>query len=275
MTPRACAWIERVGQRQADAQHVAVAQLAVALEHRQRAAAHELGDQEALAALLAGVEHGHDARVVEPRGRQRLALCALGHRPGRRHGLDRHGPVESFVARREDRAEPTGAQPCARAGSDPARGRRQRRSEAPPWRPSGGPSTAAGRTLPAMPPGRLVLVGPRQRVDQARRDGRRARGDELPALSFFDEDDEPRRTTPRPRRARPAGGGVATDSQTLLIRRIVRRRSRVADHRSARLRRSTRAARARTRTRCATTTARSPRSARTRRSRSAPRSSSC
>jgi hypothetical protein len=40
-------------------------------------------------------------------------------------------------------------------------------------------------------------------------------------LSFFDEDDEPRRTTPRPRRARPAGGGVATDSQTLLIRRIV------------------------------------------------------
>jgi hypothetical protein len=47
------------------------------------------------------------------------------------------------------------------------------------------------------------------------------RGDELQALSFFDEDDEPRRTTPRPRRARPAGGGVATDSQTLLIRRAV------------------------------------------------------
>jgi len=47
------------------------------------------------------------------------------------------------------------------------------------------------------------------------------RGDELPTLSFFDEDDEPRRT-PRPRRARPAGGGVATaDSQTLLIRRAV------------------------------------------------------
>ena len=40
-------------------------------------------------------------------------------------------------------------------------------------------------------------------------------------MSFFDEDDEPRRTTPRPRRARPAGGGVATDSQTLLIRRAV------------------------------------------------------
>jgi hypothetical protein len=40
-------------------------------------------------------------------------------------------------------------------------------------------------------------------------------------LSFFDEDDEPRRTTPRPRRGRPSGGGVATDSQTLMIRRAV------------------------------------------------------
>jgi hypothetical protein len=47
------------------------------------------------------------------------------------------------------------------------------------------------------------------------------RGDELPALSFFDEDDEPSRTTPRPRRGRPSGGGVATDSQTLMIRRAV------------------------------------------------------
>jgi hypothetical protein len=36
-------------------------------------------------------------------------------------------------------------------------------------------------------------------------------------LSFFDEDDEPR-TTPRPRRAAPAGG-VAADRQTLLLRR--------------------------------------------------------
>jgi hypothetical protein len=37
-------------------------------------------------------------------------------------------------------------------------------------------------------------------------------------VSFFDEDDEPRRA-PRPRRA--AGGDVAADSQTLLIRRAV------------------------------------------------------
>jgi hypothetical protein len=39
-------------------------------------------------------------------------------------------------------------------------------------------------------------------------------------LSFFDEDDEPRRS-PRPRRARPAGGVAAADSQTLLIRRLI------------------------------------------------------
>jgi hypothetical protein len=51
--------------------------------------------------------------------------------------------------------------------------------------------------------------------------GAAPRGDELQALSFFDEDDEPRRTTPRPRRGRPTGGGVATDSQTLMIRRAV------------------------------------------------------
>jgi len=38
-------------------------------------------------------------------------------------------------------------------------------------------------------------------------------------VSFFDEDDETRRHTPRPRR--PGGGGVATDSQTLVIRRAV------------------------------------------------------
>ncbi len=38
-------------------------------------------------------------------------------------------------------------------------------------------------------------------------------------MSFFDEDDEPRRTAPRPRRA--ATGGVGADSQTLLVRRAI------------------------------------------------------
>ena len=49
-------------------------------------------------------------------------------------------------------------------------------------------------------------------------------------MSFFDEDDEPVRTTrsrsrdrprPRPRRARPAGGATTADQQTLLVRRMV------------------------------------------------------
>jgi hypothetical protein len=48
-------------------------------------------------------------------------------------------------------------------------------------------------------------------------------------VSFFDEDDEPVRTTrsrsrdrprPRPRRARPAGGTATTDQQTILARRL-------------------------------------------------------
>ncbi len=105
--------VERVGETEADPQDVAVAERAVALERRQRAAADQLGDQEPLAAGLAGVEHRHDPRVVEPRRRQRLALGTLGHRARSRDDLDRHEPVESFVARREDRAEPAGAQPLA------------------------------------------------------------------------------------------------------------------------------------------------------------------
>jgi hypothetical protein len=50
-------------------------------------------------------------------------------------------------------------------------------------------------------------------------------------VSFFDEDDEPLRTTtrsrtrdrvrPRPRRGRPAGGATAADQQTLLVRRMI------------------------------------------------------
>jgi len=40
-------------------------------------------------------------------------------------------------------------------------------------------------------------------------------------LSFFDEDDEPPRRAPRPRRARPAGGPAAPDQQTLIVRRGV------------------------------------------------------
>ena len=44
----------------------------------ERAPAHQLGDEVARLAVLAGVEDGDDARVVEPRGGQRLARRALG-----------------------------------------------------------------------------------------------------------------------------------------------------------------------------------------------------
>ena len=70
--------LERVGQREADAQDVAVRQLAGRRERVERAPAHELGDEVAGLGVLAGVEHGDDARVVEPRGGERLARRALG-----------------------------------------------------------------------------------------------------------------------------------------------------------------------------------------------------
>jgi hypothetical protein len=58
-------------------------------------------------------------------------------------------------------------------------------------------------------------------MDRLTRSGGRSSGDEV---SFFDEDDEPTRTTPRPRprprRGSPAGGAVA-DSQQIYIRRAV------------------------------------------------------
>jgi hypothetical protein len=58
-------------------------------------------------------------------------------------------------------------------------------------------------------------------MDRLTRSGGRSAGDEV---SFFDEDDEPLRTTPRPRprprRGSPAGGAVG-DSQQIYIRRAV------------------------------------------------------
>ena len=208
---------ERLGEREADAQDVAVAERAVALQHVERAAAHQLGDQVATVAIVAGVVDRHDPRVVEARRGQRLALRALGRRPVGGNQLQRHVPVEPLVVRRVDGPEAARPQPRAEpvAAGDERAARDLgdvhpdplRRARPGPFRP--------------VPPRGLVLLDPSIWVDQVRRDGAAPRGDELPALSFFDEDDEPRRT-PRPRRASPAGGGVATaDSQTLLIRRGV------------------------------------------------------
>ena len=71
---------ERVGQREPDADDVAVRQLPVALELGERAALDQLGDEEARAVLLAGVEQRHDRVVVEPGDGARLALGAVGRR---------------------------------------------------------------------------------------------------------------------------------------------------------------------------------------------------
>ena len=68
---------ERVGEREADPQHVAVRQLVGGLELRERAALDQLGDEVAVAVLLAGVEQRDDRVVVEPRHGAGLALGAL------------------------------------------------------------------------------------------------------------------------------------------------------------------------------------------------------
>ena len=97
--------LERVGEREPDPQHVAVGDLAGGLELRQRAAAHELGDEEARAVLLAGVEDGDDPGVVEAGDGVGLAAGAVVGAAVGGDRLDRHGAPEALVARLVDRAE--------------------------------------------------------------------------------------------------------------------------------------------------------------------------
>ena len=135
--------VERVGEREADAQHVAVRQLAGRLELGERAALHQLGDEVAAAVLLARVEQRDDRVVVEPRDGAGLALRALGRGPAGRDDLDRHGAAEALVAGGVDRAEAAGAEARAepvaphgeRRARRPAAGRRRR--AALPWRSRG------------------------------------------------------------------------------------------------------------------------------------------
>ena len=112
--------LERAAQREADPQHVAVAQRALGAQLVQRAPVDELGDQVAGPGVLAGVEDRDDARVVEAPGGQRLAAAALGVAAGRRRDdLDRHGALQALVgggvdgseaARAEPRTEPVAAE---------------------------------------------------------------------------------------------------------------------------------------------------------------------
>ena len=77
--------LERAAQREADPQHVAVAQHALGAELVERAAVDELGDQVARPSVLAGVEDGDHPGMVEAARGQRLAaaaLAAVAARPG-------------------------------------------------------------------------------------------------------------------------------------------------------------------------------------------------
>ena len=197
--------LERVGEREAGAQDVAVRQLAGGGEAVERAPADELGHQVARVAVLARVEHADDPGVVEPRGGERLARRPFRGGRAHRDDLHRHGPVQALVVGGVDGAE------AARA---------EARAQAVAAEDDGCAGTRGG--------GRELLRGVhRSLVRRARRlpcrlvaaaSGRRAGHTSRPTVSFFEEDDEPRRT-PRPRRA--AAGGVGTDNQTLLVRRAI------------------------------------------------------
>ena len=146
---------ERVGEREPDPQRrrgpTARRRLASAV---QRAPAHQLGDEVARLVVLAGVEHGDDARVVEPRGGQRLARRALGRRRARRDAPSprRRGRAARRRPRRPCRTRRSRAAPEAVAAQHGG-GRRHRCGEpsrgAPPWPPSEVGSAALAPPLPA------------------------------------------------------------------------------------------------------------------------------
>jgi hypothetical protein len=108
---------QRVGERQADPEHVAVRQRVLRLELGQAAAVDELGDQVARPGLLPRVVDRDDPRMVEARGGQRLArgaVVGLGGRVGGHH-LHRDEPLEPLVVGLEDRAEAAAAQTAPEA----------------------------------------------------------------------------------------------------------------------------------------------------------------
>ena len=105
--------LERPAQREADPQHVAVAEDALGAELVQRAAMDQLGDQVPGALILAGVEDGDHAGMVEPAGGERLAAAALAVRRRAGDHLHGHGALQALVGRRVDCPEAAGAEPLA------------------------------------------------------------------------------------------------------------------------------------------------------------------
>ena len=131
---------ERVGEREADAQDVAVRQLAGRLELGQRAPLDELGDQVAARPSSSPAsKSGDDRRVVEPRGGERLALARAPARARRRGStLTATGRSQALVVRRVDRAEAARAEAAPEAvAAEHERRRRGASAAAPGVRPRG------------------------------------------------------------------------------------------------------------------------------------------
>ena len=213
-TPRSCACASAPHSASPIAQHVAVAQQAVGAEVVDRPPVHQLGHQVARLVVLAGVEDGDDPGMVEPARGERLALGArrIAAAAGRDH-LDRDGALEPLVRGGVDRPEPARAEALAEPVAVQDEVRRERCREL--VRDLHCRRFRCNGVIPSDPP--VIL-------------GRPVAAEETRTLSFFDEDDEPTRTTSRTRtqtRVRPRAGRVrparvpTPDSQALLVRRMV------------------------------------------------------
>ena len=151
--------------------------------------------------------------MVEPAGGQRLALGPrrVAAAAGRDH-LDRDGALEPLVGRGVDRPEPARAEALAEPVAVQDEVRRERSREL-----VRDLHCRRFRCNGVIPSDRPVILG------------RPVAAEETRTLSFFDEDDEPTRTTSRtrtqtrvrPRAGRVSGAGSPPDSQALLVRRMV------------------------------------------------------
>ena len=102
--------LQRVAQRHADPQDVAVAQLALRDELVEGAPAHQLGHEVDRVVVATCFVEGDDAGVCEPRGRERLPLRARRILPRHADALERDRAVELLVVCEPDDAEPAGSE---------------------------------------------------------------------------------------------------------------------------------------------------------------------
>ena len=107
--------LERIAQRDPDRDDVAVREPPLAEQLIERRAADELGDQVGAVVVSPGLVERDDVRVLEPRGRLRLALETARVDALAQHDLDRHLAVEALVVGLPHRAEAAGAEPALQA----------------------------------------------------------------------------------------------------------------------------------------------------------------